>query len=241
MSIKDIYSIEQQLKKIGLPQSKIKALSDDRELSIEVLNLNKVAYDEFISSRVCWLRNFSNYVKMRNISGNVAECGVHKGDFSYFINKYFPDRTLHLFDPFEGFRKDDLTINESVDAGFVDNRFNEVGKFSDTSQTLVMSKMLFPEMCVIHKGYIPESAVGFNDEFCFVNLDMDLYKPMFEALKIFYPMMVKDGVLLLHDYFHKDLSQSVQKAVEDYENLIDRELCKITIGDFTSIAIIKDR
>ena len=239
--IEDIYSIEQQCKEIGIPQSKIKALSDDRELTIEVLELKKFHYDELIDPRVCWLRNFSNFVKMRNIRGNVAECGVFRGDFSHFINKYFSDRKCHLFDPFEGFRESDLEINISIHEGFINNRFNKSETFSKTSPELVISKMMFPDMCEIHQGYIPESAVGFKDELCFVNLDMDLYKPMFEALKIFYPMVVKNGVLLLHDYFHKDLSQSVQRAVEDYENLIGRELCKIPIGDVVSIAIIKDR
>ena len=239
MSIKEIYSIEQQCSKIGIPQSKIKVLSDDRELSIEVLHLKEIC-DEFTDSRVCWLRNFSIYVKMKNLKGNVAECGVFKGNFAHFINKYFSDRKLHLFDPFEGFRESDLTINKSADKHFDNNVFNKIGMFSNTSQELVISKMLHPEMCEIHKGYIPESAVDFKDELCFVNLDMDLYKPMFEALKIFYPMVVKDGVLLLHDYFHKDLKQSVQKAVEDYEILIGHKLCKIPIGDFCSIAIIKN-
>ena len=37
------------------------------------------------------------------IQGSVAECGVYLGDFAYFINKYFSNRTMYLFDTFEGF------------------------------------------------------------------------------------------------------------------------------------------
>lgn len=240
MDLIHIEQMEKQCIDLGIEKSKIKVLSDNRELLINMLSLRKGILNEEINFRVSWLRDFANYVKMKKIKGNVAECGVYRGSFAHFINKYFSDRKCHLFDPFEGFRESDLKINVSVHDGFDNNKFNKVGAFAKTSPELVMSKMPFPDMCEIHQGYIPESTIGFKDEFCFVNLDMDLYKPMFEALKIFYPMMVKDGVLLLHDYFNKDLSQSIQKAVGDYENLIDRELCKIPIGDFLSIAIIKN-
>ena len=194
-----------------------------------------------MKARICFLRDFSDYVHSADIKGNVAECGVFKGDFAYFINKYFYDRKFCLFDSFEGFRQMDvntsLALNDKI---FEKSAFNQSELFSNTSEGFVMKKMLFPEMCEIHKGYIPESADGFQDEFCFVNLDMDLYKPMFEALKIFYPMVVKRGVILLHDYFSPpSLSKSVQTAVADFEKIIGYELPKVPIGDFASIAIIK--
>ena len=37
----------------------------------------------------------------------MAELGVYRGEFAKEINKVFPDRTLYLFDTFEGFAEQD--------------------------------------------------------------------------------------------------------------------------------------
>ena len=240
LAIPHVKSIEQQLAKIGIPKFKIKVLNDDVKLMIQFLSLDEMKYSENIDPRVHWLKNAAYYMNMKKVPGSVAECGVFKGNFAHFINKYFPNRKFYLFDSFEGFRQSDVEANRIInDKEFEQSPLNKVGFFSQTSPELVMKGMLFPDQCEIHQGYIPESAKGLKDEFCFVNLDMDLYKPMFEGLKIFYPMMVKQGILLLHDYFSPEISKTVQKAVKDYENFIGYELYKMPIGDFYSIAIIK--
>ena len=46
-----------------------------------------------------------------NIEGSTAELGVFKGEFSRFINHYFPDRKLYLFDTFEGFDSRDVEVD----------------------------------------------------------------------------------------------------------------------------------
>ena len=66
---------------------------------------------------------------------------------------------------------------------------------------------------------------------------MDLYKPTFDGLEYFYDRMTSGGVILVHDYFTKDLS-GVKKAVEEFCDLHE-EACKIPIGDGQSIAIVK--
>ena len=237
-----IFDIEKQCQKLEIPKSKIKVLSDERELLFEILQLKKLRHNEYADTMVIWLKGFADYVKFKNMRGNVAECGVSVGKFAHFINKYFSDRKFYLFDPFEGdgFRKSDIDVNLNLkDEEFEKSRFNCVGAYSNISREVVLEKMLFPQNCEIHQGYIPESALGIQDEFCFVRLDMDLYKPIFEGLKIFYPLMVKGGVILIHDYFSVSLGKGIQKALSDYEKLLGYELCKVTIGDHASIAIIK--
>ena len=239
LRVYDIVAIEKQLQNLGIEKSKITPLSYYENLHINYYLEGEE--DEFFDARIIWLKQWSDYVHWKHLSGNVAECGVFRGRFAHFINKYFSDRKFYMFDSFEGFQESDIKANLDLkDESFNASCFNETGHFSNTNIEIVMNKMLYPDKCEIHKGYIPESAVGIKDEFCFVNLDMDLYQPMFEGLKIFYPMMVKGGVILMHDYFHEDLATSVQKALEDYETFIGHELCKIPIGDFISIAVIKN-
>ena len=44
----------------------------------------------------------------------MAECGVFRGDCTKFINLFFPDRTLYLFDTFGGFEKSDIEYEISL-------------------------------------------------------------------------------------------------------------------------------
>jgi hypothetical protein len=55
--------------------------------------------------------------------------------------------------------------------------------------------------------------------FCFVNLDFDLYQPTFTELEYFVPRMVSGGVILIHDYFSKEYT-GINEAISDYENRV---------------------
>ena len=140
------------------------------------------------TAREAFLVNLAQEIYRQNISGSVAEAGVFRGEFAKLINRYFPDRKLYLFDTFQGFDDRDITYEEGYD------RDPERGEyFKETSIDLVMSKMQHPENVVVRQGYVPESLEGVDDKFCFVNLDMDLYKPTLEALRWFYPRICAGG------------------------------------------------
>ncbi|MCR5592010.1 MAG: class I SAM-dependent methyltransferase [Lachnospiraceae bacterium] len=163
-----------------------------------------------------------------------AEGGVFRGEFASKINRCFPDSKLYLFDTFEGFDSRDIEVEK-------ENNYSnpEPGNFSNTSVELVMSKMQHPEKIEIHKGYFPETAAGVDDTFCFVNLDFDLYHPILEGLRFFYPKMVRGSVILVHDYYHAGLL-GVKDAVSDFEKEFGKEIIKLPIGDNQSIALVKE-
>lgn len=165
-------------------------------------------------------------------NGAVAELGVYRGEFAKEINKVFPDRTLYLFDTFEGFAEQDC--DTEVKKGYA--QLNRAGYFSNTTEQMVMDKMEYPSMCRICKGFFPESTKGVEEEFCFVNLDADLYAPTLAGLDFFYPRMVKGGVILVHDYFSKAF-HGVKDAVREW---CDKNgIGYLPIGDTLSIAIRK--
>ena len=100
---------------------------------------------------------------------------------------------------------------------------------------MVLNKLPNPDMCIIKKGYFPDTVNGIDDEFCFVNLDFDLYKPILAGLEYFYPRMVKGGVILIDDFYASGY-KGAKKAVYDFINKNDE--VKITsIGDNMSVAI----
>ena len=77
----------------------------------------------------------------------------------------------------------------------------------------------------IIKGIFPESGKKIiKNKFCFVHLDVDLYKSTIESLKFFFPKMVKGGIILIHD-FHSD---GIQKAVREFKNENQIQLIELT-------------
>ena len=70
------------------------------------------------------------------------------------------------------------------------------------------------------------------------NLDMDLFEPTLEGLRLFYPLMSEGGVILVHDYFNKAYP-NIQKAISDYEKELGKRLHKMPIGDDITMAIVK--
>ena len=53
----------------------------------------------------------------------------------------------------------------------------------------------------LYKGWIPERFIDVSDRcFCFVHIDVDLYKPTLDSLQFFYPRMVRGGVIVCDDY-----------------------------------------
>ncbi|WP_394986379.1 TylF/MycF/NovP-related O-methyltransferase, partial [uncultured Helicobacter sp.] len=175
---------------------------------------------------------FARECKDKGIEGDVAEVGVFQGDFAKHMNALFADKTLYLFDTFEGFDKRDLD-SESRD---VTEYFSE-GHLGDTSIELVMSKMPNPSKVIIKKGYFPETAAGLeNERFCFVNLDPDLYEPILAGLEFFYPRLSRGGVILIHDYFNSAYPGS-KRAVDEF--CTKHNIFAIPIGDDISIAVCK--
>ena len=162
----------EQLKEMGIDRGKI------LQSSVSVKGM----------ARQTFLENFAQEIYRKNIPGSVAEAGVFRGDFAKLINQHFPDRKLYLFDTFQGFDDRDIALETGYDADPTKG-----DHFKETSVELVMSKMQHPENVVIRQGYVPETFAGVDDSFCFVNLDMDLYKPTLEALRWFYPRMAAGG------------------------------------------------
>jgi hypothetical protein len=93
-----------------------------------------------------------------------------------------------------------------------------------------------PNNAIIRKGYFPETTQGIDENFCFVNLDFDLYQPTLSGLEFFYPHMVEGGVILVHDYF-SGACRGVKEAVQEFERKVKGKLNIFPIGDGLSVGI----
>ena len=198
---------------------------DCRKISIFQDSADGIAYSD---NRIALMRKCASIINERRISGSVAEVGVYRGDFSRLINRYFPDRTMYLFDTFDGFNDKDLE-NENLSV-------TQKQSFKKTSEQFVLSRMFYPNKCIVRKGWFPETAQNIDDTFCFVSLDADLYNPIKSGLEFFYPRMEKGGYIFVHDFGTMDWS-GAKKAVYEFCDeqgvsffpLLDRALSAVIV------------
>lgn len=164
---------------------------------------------------------------------SVAEAGVFLGDFAWIINERFPECKLYLYDTFEGFDKDDM-MNEINSSYITEESLSEYNDmFGNTTIganeriTIVKKKMKFEKQCVFRKGRFPDSIGDeCNNKWIFVSLDMDLYLPIKEGIKFFWPNMVEGGV---HDYNNVDFA-GIKDAISEIEEEFGR-IKKVPLSD----------
>lgn len=205
-----------------------------QELGVDRWKMNtSFLMNEGVGAREIFLNELAGEMLRKGIKGSVAEAGVFKGEFASLINSVFNNRKLYLFDTFEGFDERDKCF-ETVQA---ENSLENTSYFKETSIEQVMSKMKYPENVIIKKGYIPETFGGVEDDFCFVNLDLDLYQPTFEALRFFYPKISTGGGILIHDYFNEYTFPNLRGGVIEFAESVNANI--VPIGDGLSVYITK--
>lgn len=161
--------------------------------------------------RTSTLELCANEIKLKKLEGNIAEVGVYKGNFAMKLNLVFPEKTLYLFDTFEGFDVKDVAIEKEK------NYSTSEQDFSDTSVDSVLNKMPNRNKCIVKKGFFPETAEGLEENYCFVSLDPDLYKPIYDGLVYFYPRLTRGGYIFIHD-FNNEGYKGARQAVIDFCN-----------------------
>ncbi len=149
-------------------------------------------------------------IHRRDIKGAVAEIGVSAGVFAKKINALFPDRTLYLYDTFNGLVEKDKKHALKLGWGEKEYALGEKGTASD----IVLSKMPYPEKCVIKRGYFPYDF-EFDEDFSFISLDIDFYNPIFDGLAKIYAKLSKGGYIMVHDFHNLAFPES-RTAIIDF-------------------------
>ena len=189
----------------------------------------------FVYSDADYVRNstlelVSREIHEQQIPGAVAELGVFRADFAKLINEAFPDRTLYLFDTFGGFSCEDIRGDES------EGKAADEEHFSDTSVSLVLSKMKYPENCIVKEGYFPDTFTSdIEDPFAFVSIDFDLYQPIYKGLDIVWDHLSPGGYIMIHDY-QNTMFPGSKRAVRQFCE--ERCLQLVPLSDTNGSALI---
>ena len=132
----------------------------------------------------------------KSLDGDFVECGVNRAFLSMsamnFINfKSLTTRRFYLFDTYSGL-VDDLVSSE--DKAAYKNVYTDTYEF-------VRNTFRNWHNVVIVKGIVPDSLGTVSiDRLAYLSIDMNCAKPEAEALRYFWPKLVKGGVIILDDY-----------------------------------------
>ena len=187
-----------------------------------------IATDSVRALSVCLLRR---EIEERDIEGSIAELGVFEGDFAKVLNALFPSRTLFLFDTFSGFQSEDVDYDRELSYSTIDR------DFSRTSKELVLSKLPNKAKVKIVEGHFPLSTKNVNEgeRFALVNIDADLYKPIYEGLMYFYERLSPGGYIVVHDYNNRTY-QGSKAAVRSFCEKIG--ICYVPLPDAGGSVVI---
>lgn len=156
--------------------------------------------------------------RVADVPGACAELGVYKGFFARCINMLLPERTLYLFDSFEGFAEE-ACASESFQAAH-----------RNTAIDKVLAIMPHPERITVKPGFFPESLEGMEETFCLVSLDVDFEQATLDGLRYFWPRLHRGGYLMLHDWGSPKLP-GVAHALECYEAEIGERIPAMPLCD----------
>lgn len=154
-----------------------------------------------LPAEACQIMSLVEAVK--NVPGDMAELGVASGASSMLIASCAPERTLHLFDTFEGLPEPSAKDNPRF-------RKQQYRFTLESAQEYLSARSVR-----FYKGFVPETAkdVPGDARFAFVHLDGDLYQSTLAGLRFFYPRMSRGGILISHEY---DTAIGVNQAFREF-------------------------
>lgn len=169
---------------------------------------------------------------LAEIEGDVAEVGVYQGATARILKKFCRKyrRKLYLFDTFEGFAPIDVT-------GIDKDKSTE--EFKNTSLEFVEGILGKEESIRIKKGYFPDTVdeESSASSYAFVHIDCDLYKPIIESLKFFWPRLMNGGMIAIHDY-SSGFWEGAFKAVNEFCK--SNKVVKVLIPDWSgTVGLVK--
>lgn len=172
-------------------------------------------------TRLLYLKRMIDAI--RNIDGDVVECGVGHGK-SFFmmaciLKEEMQSRKLWGFDSFEGFPEP-----APQDASF---RMPKKGEWGDTSMRLIDSLIrdggldtaYIRSTISLIPGFFSESLSKYDGKgIALLHIDADLYASYVDVLKQLYPKVVPGGLVILDEYLgieHVKFPGPYQ-AIQDY-------------------------
>ena len=154
--------------------------------------LMQTVYDHSLVDKVRCYMLYQLSRQALGLQGDVAEIGVYKGGTARMLAKVFEPKkkNVHLFDTFAGMPPCDA-----------ERDLHHEGDFSDTSLEGVQKYLSDCPNVRFYQGFFPATSKPVEGKrFCFVHIDVDIYRSVLDCCAFFYPRMEKGGVMIFDDY-----------------------------------------
>lgn len=152
--------------------------------------------------------------QLRDVPGHFAECGSRHGKSSLFLLTGLgadSDKTLHIFDSFDGLSSPG--VNDRDAAGAMHWAHRDLAVPEDIVRRNLEG---YGDRLDVHKGWIPERFHEVEDErFALVHIDVDLYEPTRDAVAFFYPRVSPGGMIICDDY-GSALCPGAKRAIDEF-------------------------
>lgn len=245
------------LKKINYDLNKIETYNFEKEFpeanNFEK-NLFKITSEYTMTSyeRIFSLMKSIDFIRHNNVQGDFVECGVWRGGnliiFQKFIEKYNLQKKIYAYDTFEGMSNPE-EIDRTFDGKSSIEALNKIRerKIKRDENILVaecsiekvlenFKKFSQKENLICIKGKVEETLKlkdNLPNKISILRLDTDWYSSTKIELEILFPLLEKNGILIIDDYGYW---QGAKKAVDEYFK--DKQFTMFKI-DFTGRLIIK--
>jgi O-methyltransferase len=143
------------------------------------------------------------------VPGDIWECGVYRGGtaalMAGLLRDWGSDKTLHLFDTYEGMPATDSSKD-----------WHRQGDFQDTSLESVRSFVNDEARCRFHAGFIPQTFAGLEaSTISFAHVDLDIYRSITDAATFIWPRLSVGGAMVFDDYGFPTCA-GARMAVDDF-------------------------
>jgi O-methyltransferase len=106
------------------------------------------------------------------------------------LAEHGPAKKLYLFDTFERMPETDA-----------DRDRHRKGDFSDTTLEAVTRYVGHEDLCVVRKGFIPDTFAGLESaRIALAHIDVDLYASIIACLQFIWPRLSRGGFIVFDDY-----------------------------------------
>jgi len=179
--------------------------------------------------RMYGLYRATTYVAQHNIPGCLVECGAWRGGSAMMMAKTLlhygiTDRKIYLYDTYEGMTEPtendkDIKGGKAADLLQMQDKNISNSVWCYASMEDVQANMLLtgypPENIIYVKGMVEDTipAQAPDHNIALLRLDTDWYASTLHELHYLYPMLNREGVLIIDDYGHW---QGCRKAVDEY-------------------------
>jgi hypothetical protein len=195
------------------------------------------------------LKRIKLFEKVKNLNGDIVECGVFKGAgiaiWLKLLDRYSPHdiRKVIGFDFFDSSfvkslsGKDEEMMSQVFSRCAIDDGCISLETISDKlTNTCKLSQDRFQlvkgDISITSKEYV-DNRPGFRISLLY--LDLDLEEPTYNALCNLYPRIVKGGVIVFDEHCYHGWSES--NAVDRFAKEHGLKICKTNIQSPTAFCI----